>query len=98
IGAERRVDRLVALAQTRGAVDVHRRADGGGDLGERHAVAEELVRLSEETCLADRYRQRGTLLYPIRNVSGFLCGVDRGRRSADPALSQGRSTRLGRDR
>ncbi len=75
IAAERLVDGAIPFAQQRGAVDVDGRRGLGGDLGERDAVAHEVVGLSGETCRAGRWLQRGTLLYPIHDAPGVLSGV-----------------------
>ena len=72
IAAERPVDRLVALAERRGAVDVERRAFGGRDGGQRHAVADQRVAVSVvvpvEAGGAGRLSQRDTLFYSTHMI------------------------------
>jgi RNA polymerase sigma-70 factor (ECF subfamily) len=72
IALERPVDRLVALAQHRGAVDVDGRACGSRDVGERHAVADERVAVSVgvpvEAGRAGRLSQRDRVFYSTHMI------------------------------
>src|SRR5262249_12184845 len=63
VAVERLVDRAVAIANRRCAVDVDRRADRRGDLGERHSVADEVVVPARVPGRQGGRWQRDTLFY-----------------------------------
>ena len=58
IAGERLVDLAVAIAERARAVDVERRPFGGGDGGQRDAVADQVVRISEGLAVEAGWAER----------------------------------------